>query len=211
MDLADSGRTITLLDDLGAPVTGTRHGCIVRQKADDLQLVCFPVVDGALDVTTTPLGIPQRARDGLAAFRTTHGFAPVQQRPWSMAASDRWIVFFSGTSCAGPSTWSLHVAPFDAEADALAGPWRTTTAPTPLLCLGWGVVAVVGDVLVASDMTTRLSACAPTEWLAGTLRERALGSPVAWTVTGDVLVLLDLLAFSGPDPPGRIIATRVLW
>jgi hypothetical protein len=197
VELGDSGQTITLHDDRGAPVSGTRHGCIVRQAAHDLELVCFPVVDGQLAVTSSALGIPKVARDVLA------GKTPIQQRPWSMAASERWIAFFLGGS--------LHVAPFDPAADRPAGTWRTTKVPPFMPSLGAGAVVLVGDVLTASGMTTRLSACAPTDWLAGTVQERALGSTTGWTVAGDLVVLFNLLVVSGPDPPARIIATRVLW
>ena len=137
--------------------------------------------------------------------------APVGQRSWSLGASEAWIALMTGYSCDDGPERALHIAPFDAATDAVAGPWKTTPVTALVPCTSGQMVVLSGDVLFTGGLSTRVVDAAPGDWLAATVLESAHGTPLGWTVYGDVLVLFDLLQLTGPHPPGRVLATRVLW
>lgn len=211
--LEPSGITVALHHDRGAAVPGTQHGCIVERKAGDLHLICFPVVDGTLQKTSTALKAPKAVEDYLLYYgANVSGGSPISTRTWSVGASESWFAVATGDGCDPKAPRLLHYAPFDSANDAIAGDWSTVPLDDGFAtCTSSQQVLLYKDTLVLDGRTTRMSTDGLSPWLAASQRAAGAGYPMDWDIAGDVLLSLDLLTLTGADPPARLSTNRILW
>lgn len=220
--LTDTGLVAPLAYRANATLTGTRHGCLLVRHGKDLARMCF--VHGAKGFTKEllPLQLPTDAQSALAATMGPSGGGDMTNlAPWRAAVSDKWIVLATGTVCAGEPA-RLHVAPFDRASNAVVGDWTTSEVlqgwtghkpPNDMgnLCNPLGPVLVSGDIVVASGMTTRLTAGQPGPWLAATIVPRAFGYFSGWDAVDGLLVAAYRVGTKGKTVPVAIVANRLLW
>lgn len=209
VELKDSGLRVNLNGDFAAPVAGSQQGCVLYRRPTDLSLLCFPEVDGALQLKEVALDVPSGILSYFDwVYDHDEGYSPYQTENWTVALSDGWLAIVVGDACPGTPGRALHYRHYDQTTATFQGEWNTRKLTGVFEnCVVNEALALSGDTLWLDGATSRLGDEGLSSWLLGTRFPPGSGDVLAWETLGAYLWVIRL----HPEDGHKVWVNRINW